>query len=80
MPCKSIGDLPARVRQNLPEHAQEIYLKAFNNAWDEYANPKDRRGKASREEIAHKVAWSAVEQVYEKNGKSGRWRKKSSYH
>jgi cation transport regulator len=64
------------VRENLPEHAQEIYQKAFNNAWNEYANPKQRRGEASREETAHKVAWSAVEQVYEKDSKSGRWRKK----
>jgi cation transport regulator len=78
LPYKSISDLPARVRENLPEHAQEIYLKSFNKAWDEYANPEERRGDASREETAHKVAWSAVEKTYEKDSRSGRWKKKGS--
>ncbi|MGE5382264.1 MAG: ChaB family protein, partial [Omnitrophica WOR_2 bacterium] len=36
MPYKEIDDLPERVRGNLPKHAQEIYLAAFNSAWDEY--------------------------------------------
>lgn len=76
MPYKSVKDLPERVRENLPEHAQEIYREAFNNAWDQYANPKDRRGDASREETAHKVAWAAVKKVYEKDEKSGTWKKK----
>ncbi|MFB3763733.1 MAG: ChaB family protein [Methanotrichaceae archaeon] len=76
MPYRRIDELPASVRENLPEHAQEIYLKAFNNAWEEYANPKDRKGDASREETAHKVAWSAVKQVYEKDERSGKWRKR----
>jgi cation transport regulator len=75
LPYKSISDLPASVRKNLPEHAQEIYLKAFNNAWDEYSNPKERRGNASREETSHKVAWSAVKKVYEKDERSGGWKK-----
>ncbi len=76
MPYKSISDLPANVREILPEHAQEIYLKAFNNAWKEYANPSDRKEDASREETAHKVAWSAVKKVYEKDERAGRWQRK----
>jgi cation transport regulator len=76
MPYKDVKDLPERVRENLPKHAQEIYLKAFNNAWDEYAKPEERRGSASREETAHKVAWSAVEKAYKKNEKTGEWEKK----
>ncbi len=76
MPYKSLNDLPESVRRNLPEHAQKIYLEAFNNAWDQYAKPEDRKGDASREETAHKVAWSAVKQVYEKNKTSGVWEKK----
>lgn len=77
MPYKSVKDLPERVRENLPGHAQEIYREAFNNAWDQYAKPEDRRGDASREETAHKVAWAAVKKVYEKDEKSGTWKKKS---
>jgi cation transport regulator len=76
MPYKDVKDLPERVRENLPKHAQEIYLEAFNNAWDQYAEPEERRGSATREETAHKVAWSAVKKVYEKDEKTGEWKKK----
>ncbi len=72
MPYKNKEDLPEQVKENLPEHAKEIYLKAFNNAWDQYKKPKERRGNESREQVSHKVAWSAVEQKYKKN-KSGNW-------
>lgn len=68
MPYKTLSDLPASIREHLPKHAQEIYLKAFNNAWEVYADPGQRRGKDSHEEIAHKVAWSAVKYSYEKRG------------
>jgi len=69
-------DLPESVLGVLPEHAQEIYRKAFNNAWDEYEAPDDRRGDASREETAHKVAWAAVKKVYAK-GDDGRWHRRA---
>ncbi len=76
MPYRNLKDLPEGVRKNLPEHAQEIYLEAFNNAWEEYAKPEDRKGEASREETAHRVAWSAVKQIYQKDEESGEWKKK----
>jgi cation transport regulator len=38
----------------------------------EYKDPSERRGKESREEVAHKVAWSAVKKVYEKDS-DGNW-------
>lgn len=75
MPYRTIAELPGSIRDNLPKHAQEIYQSAFNNAWDEYADPSKRRGDASREETAHKVAWAAVERKYEK-GEDGRWHKR----
>lgn len=74
MPYASLADLPEQVKNNLPGHAQEIYQKAFNNAWDEYKDPHDRRDDASREETAHKVAWSAVKQTYHKE--NGEWTRK----
>jgi cation transport regulator len=74
MPYERNADLPEQVRDNLPEKAQEIYRNAFNNAWDQYADPEDRRGDASREETAHRVAWAAVKGSYEKHGE--RWVKK----
>lgn len=74
MPYSKETDLPESVINNLPEHAQTIYMKAFNNAWEEYDKPEERRGNASREEVAHRVAWAAVKKVYEKVG--DRWVKK----
>jgi len=75
MPYSKTNDLPSSVKNNLPEHAQHIYLKAFNNAWDEYANPSERRQKGeSHEEVSHRVAWAAVKKEYEKEG--DRWVKK----
>lgn len=76
MPYKKLSELPDSVRDNLPEKAQEIYKEAFNSAWDQYADPDDRRGDASREEVAHRVAWSAVKNTYEKDEDTGRWRRK----
>jgi cation transport regulator len=62
MPYDRNTDLPNSVYDNLPQHAQTIYREAFNSAFDEYKSAEDRRGDASREETAHKVAWSAVKQ------------------
>lgn len=75
MPYSSIRDLPESVQDNLPKHAQEIYRSAYNSAWEQYEAPEDRRGDASHEETAHRVAWAAVKEVYEKND-SGEWVKK----
>lgn len=62
MPYESIDDLPPSVRAHLPLHAQEIYLAAFNSAWEQYAS----RGPSGRESMAHRVAWAAVKHSYEK--------------
>lgn len=75
MPYDKLTELPGSVKDNLPKHAQEIYQAAFNSAWDEYDSADKRRGDDSREEVAHKVAWSAVKQSYKK-GDSGNWVKK----
>lgn len=68
MPYQTLTELPDIVKENLPKHAKEIYLAAYNNAWKEYADPDDRRDDASREEVAHRVAWAAVKKKYEKKG------------
>jgi cation transport regulator len=74
MPYETIEDLPDSVKDNLPKHAREIYKEAYNSAWEQYKDPDDRRGDASREETAHRVAWAAVKKTYEKD--NGRWTKK----
>ena len=69
-------EFPERLKEELPEHAQHIYEKALKNAYEESKDPDKRRGDADREETAHKVAWSAVKQQYEK-GRDGKWHRKS---
>lgn len=75
MPYENKQSLPESVRNVLPAHAQEIYKEAYNSAWKQYKAPKDRYGDESREEVAHKVAWSAVKHQYEK-GADDKWHKK----
>lgn len=74
MPYEKLTELPDSVTDNLPQHAQEIYLAAFNNAWEQYQSKSARQGEDSREEVSHKVAWQAVKQEYRKQGES--WQKK----
>lgn len=76
MPYESVKDLPNSVQDNLPKHAQEVYMAAYNGAWDEYKNEEHRKGGTSREEVSHKVAWTAVKKKYEK--KNGKWKRKTS--
>lgn len=75
MPYDNRDELPDNVKGVLPAHAQDIYKEAFNSAWDEYKDKQDRRGDDSREEVAHKVAWAAVKNHYEK-GSDDKWHKK----
>ncbi len=63
MPYSKRTELPDSVKDNLPDHAQDIYKEAFNSAWDEYDHDEER---------AHRVAWGAVKKSYHKND-DGRW-------
>ena len=56
MAYASNEELPERVRRSLPNHAQDIYRAAFNDAYARYG--------ADREAIAHRVAWAAVKRRY----------------
>lgn len=57
MPYNHNDDLPDSIKNHLPDHAQSIFRKAFNNAYEQYQN----------EESAFRVAWAAVKKQYEKN-------------
>jgi uncharacterized protein (DUF2236 family) len=46
-------------------HAQEIFLSAFNNAWDTYAE----RGPQQQEETAFRIAWAAVKKQTSQAGR-----------
>lgn len=62
MPYATNLDLPPRVRDHLPAHAQDIYRAAFNNAFHEHV------GDPRQEEAAHRIAWAAVKRSYVKVG------------
>lgn len=75
MPYRSINELSDSVRNVLPKHAQEIYKEAYNSAYDKYADPDDRLDDASREEVAHRVAWAAVKKAGYEKGDDDKWHK-----
>lgn len=77
MPYNTIDDLPDNVTNVLPKHAQEIFVEAFNNAYDQYKNPEDRKNDDDRENTARRVAWSAVKKKYAK-GDDDKWHPKDS--
>lgn len=65
MPYSTNAELPASVRNHLPEHAQTIYREAFNHAFSAH------EGETDREVRAHRIAWSAVKRSYAKS--DGEW-------
>ena len=69
MPYHTIDDLPNSVKNHITKHAQEMYMKAYNNAWHTYHDSPDI------EDTCARVAWSAVKKEYEK-GDDGQWHKK----
>ena len=62
MPYATNDDLPPGVRAHLDSHAQDIYRRAFNDAWIRYG---------AKEATAHRVAWGAVKRSYVK--RDGVW-------
>jgi cation transport regulator len=69
----SSSALSARTRKaidTLPSHAQKIYSKVHKNAIKQYVSSSKRRGGTgqSKEQVAHRVAWSAVKKEYKKKG------------
>ncbi len=69
MPYPSNADLPISVRHALPDHAQDIFRAAFNNAFEAHA------GEDRQEEAARRIAWAAVKRSYQKI--NDRWVRKS---
>jgi cation transport regulator len=62
MPYRTTADLLAPVRDHLTSHAKDIYRAAFNHAFAAHA------GNIRQEEIAHRIAWTAVKRYYVKDG------------
>lgn len=62
MPYDKLNELPKQV-EDLPKHAKEIWMEAYNSAHEQYGEDK----------TAAKVAWSAVKNEYHKNKETGEW-------
>ncbi len=64
MPYSSRAELPESVREALPEHAQDVWRAAFNEAAPDQG-----------EESAFRIAWAAVTQAGYEKGEDGTWHK-----
>jgi len=49
-------DVPARYRDKLPKHAKDIYVKAYNNAYDQYRDKSKRRTNESLETVSKSLS------------------------
>lgn len=67
MPYDSINDLPGAVRVDLPQHAQQIYLKAYNAAHRDSGDSN----------FAEQAAWDAVTEIDEQDA-AGHWHRKEA--
>jgi cation transport regulator len=65
MVYNQIDELPEDIKQTLPEHAQQIFVAAFNAA----------QGNGFSEDGAVGVAWNSVRNEYEE-GNDGKWHRK----
>jgi cation transport regulator len=66
MPYKDVAELPDSVKNSLPKHAQVIYLAAYNNASEQYADPEKRRGAASLEEVPTRLPGQQLKRTIRK--------------
>lgn len=62
MQYETVKQLPVTIRDVLPEEAKEIYRKAYNQAWEEFAQ-EDHRG-LNQQALAHQQAWGAVKKEF----------------
>lgn len=68
----SIRDLPFVCQFNLPEAAQKVYRTAFNRAWREAGESKERFF------VAQKAAWAEVRNRFERDQETGVWMAKTA--
>mgnify|MGYP001060450092 CR=1 FL=1 len=73
---RNIQDLPAGIRQSLPEEAQSLYLDAFNHAWERAHASQDYQDEQSAREDADRRGWQAVTQEFRQR-EDGRWERDS---
>ncbi|MBD2247200.1 ChaB family protein [Nostoc sp. FACHB-888] len=65
MPDQTTNELPDDIREQLPEHAQQIFAAALSAA----------QSNGMSEEGAREVAWNSVKNEYQP-GDDGKWQRK----
>lgn len=65
MSYNRIDELPNKIRFNLPKNAQEIFMRAFNSAWEQNKKIEKNKSLDSIEKIANMEALSAVKKNYD---------------
>jgi cation transport regulator len=71
MTYQTVAELPTSIRDELPEHAQEIYRAAYNLTIEEHrAADHDEH---DLQAIADQAAWQRVQMEYERD-ETGKWR------
>lgn len=71
MEYKKLEDLPDTLRESLPKEAQNIYIKAFKKAWDEYEEKQG--GDMDRESVAHRQGMKKVRDEFVYHEDTGEW-------
>jgi cation transport regulator len=74
MEYQNKSDLPHTLRDMLPEEAQDIYLEAFQEAWEEYEDWQG--GDMDRHSTAHQRAMAAVKLDFVHDDETGKWHRK----
>ena len=72
MTYKNKADLSDYLRNSMPEDAQELYIKVYNKSWKEY-DEDEILGKQSREAVAHRDGWAAVNREFVHDEENGVW-------
>lgn len=70
----TVTDLPQTIRNELPEHAQEIYRAAYNLTVEEHRASGQNPDEGELHETADQAAWMRVQMEYDRDD-SGEWRR-----
>lgn len=74
MEYNKIEDLPDTLRASLPKEAQNIYIKVFKKAWDEYE--EEQGGDMDRESVAHRQDMKKVRDEFVFHEDTGEWHRR----
>ena len=62
MAYTSKRELPATIRDVLPEAAQDVYIEVYNQVWHEHKEKGESTAACST--VAHQLAWDAVNREF----------------